>query len=829
MAPTASRPMRTAAVLTLLPLAACMVGSRGVGGEAYRMERYRTRKTAAPSRAAAPATVADGLGATVAPPASSFIELLRAKAGAAPAPAPVERGVAYVQVLAEPSRLGLRVRCVDSGSDGLVFLDEAGYVREPALPGDVRRATVLKTRDDGRLDFSFRSIGARGKIQDATGVTLSALFSAGGSLELGDRSPPTAVQRQLGISKKSFKDACGALMRRGLIAFPREDTRTCLVPGATWPDDIPGAPGGIGGGGAPGGIGGGGKERAAGSGGMAGGQEGGAGFDGMGGGEVGAGAAPALSSARLLLQDLPSEAAQPHGASALLDIIGRDAGLICVTRRSADGAPTRSARLEFCDGAAAAAAAITLRGAGVRVEEEEENDSGEVGPGVGGFKGAVTGGKVVFVGNLPGSAGEDDLWDLFSECGRIESVSVAETMKDGGAGGGGGFGHVHFWNAEGAMQALKLRGALLQGRRLVIDPATGGEAGRSRPEQNRDRGSPRGARPERRGGGEWGEGRKVDAWSQDIKLRNRGGAQEARPNQRGGRRDESDRREPSGEWADEGGDEDIEMRITSGHARPEERGGRWDEAEEGRERSGRGTAEGEAGGEPSSGGWKRSGSGDSGSGRGIGLGGGSGRSSDSASSRGKGSGLRDSGPSGGSGRAGASWTFELEEGDAAELDRWVEAKRAKDFETADRIRSELEANGIRPEVLRPARGRGAEGGGGRQGEEGGRGPARGGGMQREYGGQARGGREGGGREGGGGRSRGGGGGTVRSGAREGGGEGGLARGAQARDGGRGRASGGRDGGKGGGRDGSGGRDRGVGAERGRYGGGGRGGEAEGGW
>ncbi|KAL1518925.1 hypothetical protein AB1Y20_003197 [Prymnesium parvum] len=37
----------------------------------------------------------------------------------------------------------------------------------------------------------------------------------------------------------------------------------------------------------------------------------------------------------------------------------------------------------------------------------------------------------------------------------------------------------------------------------------------------------------------------------------------------------------------------------------------------------------------------------------------------------------------------------------SQLDMWVEAKRKRDFHTADRIRSELESRGIKPEVARP--------------------------------------------------------------------------------------------------------------------------------
>jgi len=47
-----------------------------------------------------------------------------------------------------------------------------------------------------------------------------------------------------------------------------------------------------------------------------------------------------------------------------------------------------------------------------------------------------------------------------------------------------------------------------------------------------------------------------------------------------------------------------------------------------------------------------------------------------------------------------------------QLDAWVEAKRAKDFDTADAIRVELRAQGIEPDEYRPAGGgKGGKGGG----------------------------------------------------------------------------------------------------------------------
>jgi len=62
----------------------------------------------------------------------------------------------------------------------------------------------------------------------------------------------------------------------------------------------------------------------------------------------------------------------------------------------------------------------------------------------------------------------------------------------------------------------------------------------------------------------------------------------------------------------------------------------------------------------------------------------------------------------GGGRGLPPLSKELEE----KLDEWVAAKRIRDFETSDRIRSELQAEGVSTEEYRPAPGKGGGGYGG---------------------------------------------------------------------------------------------------------------------
>ena len=69
--------------------------------------------------------------------------------------------------------------------------------------------------------------------------------------------------------------------------------------------------------------------------------------------------------------------------------------------------------------------------------------------------------------------------------------------------------------------------------------------------------------------------------------------------------------------------------------------------------------------------------------------------------RGPRSGSRRRGCSPGTEKFAMAEMMDLDEESRKQLDRWVEAKRSRDFATADRIRSLLEAKGIKPDQARP--------------------------------------------------------------------------------------------------------------------------------
>ncbi len=77
----------------------------------------------------------------------------------------------------------------------------------------------IKTiRDDLRLDLVLHEIGY-GKVTTLTDKILQMLRENGGMLAVGDKSDPDTIYTLLGVSKKVFKQAIGALYKQKLITI----------------------------------------------------------------------------------------------------------------------------------------------------------------------------------------------------------------------------------------------------------------------------------------------------------------------------------------------------------------------------------------------------------------------------------------------------------------------------------------------------------------------------------------------------------------------------------------------------------------------------------
>ncbi|GAA5480832.1 CvfB family protein [Haloferula sargassicola] len=111
---------------------------------------------------------------------------------------------------------------------GLIYQNE---VFQPVRPGDRLTAFVSLVRPDGKLDLALQAKG-RAKIDDFEADLLRYLQRLGGFSPLSDRSPAGEIHDELGVSKKTFKQAVGALYRKRKITVSDEGIR--LVGQSDW-------------------------------------------------------------------------------------------------------------------------------------------------------------------------------------------------------------------------------------------------------------------------------------------------------------------------------------------------------------------------------------------------------------------------------------------------------------------------------------------------------------------------------------------------------------------------------------------------------------------
>ena len=75
---------------------------------------------------------------------------------------------------------------------------------------------VLTIRDDGKIDLSLHAPG-RSRVAGLEDRILAELKARGGFWAIGDHSPAAEIHDELGVSKRTFKQAIGALFRKGDI------------------------------------------------------------------------------------------------------------------------------------------------------------------------------------------------------------------------------------------------------------------------------------------------------------------------------------------------------------------------------------------------------------------------------------------------------------------------------------------------------------------------------------------------------------------------------------------------------------------------------------
>jgi uncharacterized protein len=107
--------------------------------------------------------------------------------------------------------LGRKV-IVEDRYQGLIF---SSFIDRDLYPGQILTGFVHQIRPDGKIDIRLSRVGKE-KRMDASSVLLEILEDKG-TISLGDKSDPDEIRRQLGMSKKTFKQAVGTLYKERKI------------------------------------------------------------------------------------------------------------------------------------------------------------------------------------------------------------------------------------------------------------------------------------------------------------------------------------------------------------------------------------------------------------------------------------------------------------------------------------------------------------------------------------------------------------------------------------------------------------------------------------
>ncbi|NQX01380.1 GntR family transcriptional regulator [bacterium] len=110
---------------------------------------------------------------------------------------------------------------INGTHSGLLFATD---VFQDLQPGESLKGYIAGIRPDGKINLSLHAAG-RAKVDDLEGQILAELEARGGFWSLGDHSPADEINAELGVSKRTFKQATGALFKKGRIAIEKAGIR----------------------------------------------------------------------------------------------------------------------------------------------------------------------------------------------------------------------------------------------------------------------------------------------------------------------------------------------------------------------------------------------------------------------------------------------------------------------------------------------------------------------------------------------------------------------------------------------------------------------------
>lgn len=110
---------------------------------------------------------------------------------------------------------------INGTHSGLLFAEK---VFQELQPGERVNGYIVQIRKDGKIDLSLHAPG-RDKVENLEDRILAELKARGGFWAIGDHSPASEIHDELGVSKRTFKQCLGALLKKKAILIEEKGIR----------------------------------------------------------------------------------------------------------------------------------------------------------------------------------------------------------------------------------------------------------------------------------------------------------------------------------------------------------------------------------------------------------------------------------------------------------------------------------------------------------------------------------------------------------------------------------------------------------------------------
>jgi len=135
-------------------------------------------------------------------------------------PPPWRGGEKVELILYAKTPLGYKA-IIENTHSGLIFANE---VFQELQPGEKLTGYIADRRPDGKIDLTLNPPG-RQRVTDLSEQILSELKARGGFWNIGDHSSAEEIKEELGVSKRTFKQTVGALLKARKITIEDKGIR----------------------------------------------------------------------------------------------------------------------------------------------------------------------------------------------------------------------------------------------------------------------------------------------------------------------------------------------------------------------------------------------------------------------------------------------------------------------------------------------------------------------------------------------------------------------------------------------------------------------------